>query len=126
MFCLGKSSITSCTAYGPSLLLFVALNDSVQEGEMLKTEGGVQGLHSESDVIPFLHLTSSPSGSKANRLIFLGQFEGILRAGRMVVTGEVLIWLVSDRKLSSTLVTALQDTMLFMIPVIQFPPANTS
>lgn len=31
MFCRGKSSITSCTAYGPSLLLSVGLNDRVQD-----------------------------------------------------------------------------------------------
>lgn len=46
--------------------------------EMLRAEGSVQVLHSDGE-FPILHLTSSPSGSNANRLKSLRQFEGTLR-----------------------------------------------
>lgn len=40
--CLGKSSITSCTAYGPSLLLLVGLNDKVQDCKQAEKEHEVK------------------------------------------------------------------------------------
>lgn len=46
--------------------------------EMVRTDGGVQGLHSSASMSPNLHLTLSPSGSKADRVKTLWQFEGTL------------------------------------------------
>lgn len=39
----------------------------------------MQRSHSLLSSVPYLHFTTSPSGSNANRLICLGQFEGTLR-----------------------------------------------
>lgn len=85
----------------------VGLNWSLQDDDSERTEGLLQLAHSENLDSAYLHLTSSPSGSNARSWMFLKQFDGTLKAGNMVVWGDLLAWFVSDLFLSSTKVTAL-------------------
>lgn len=102
--CCGKSSSTSCTAYGPSLVLLVLLKERVQDctekhwfsqrtnlrrggrfycltltDDRFSIDGGAQGAHSYNESDPNLHSTLSPSGSNAIKLKSLWQFEGTLK-----------------------------------------------